>query len=187
MNMTETDKQWYVLRVASNKEDSVCETLNKKVQIENVTDIIGRILVPTVKEKRVKAGHARVFQRKLYPGYVFVEMQVNPDGTIPERAWFVIKETMGVGDFIGSGNKPSSMASTDADKMLGVVETSKEQPSLAIDFQKGDQVKIREGPFENFEGRVEEVNSQKGTVKVIVTVFGRATELELEYWQIEKG
>jgi len=185
--MTETTKLWYVLRVASNKEDQVCEALTRKVQIENLSDIIGRILVPTVKEKRVKGGQAKVFQRKLYPGYVFVEMQVNSDGTIPERAWFVIKETMGVGDFIGSDNKPSPMGIHDAEKMLAVVETAKEQPSLSIDFKQGDQVKIREGPFENFEGRVEEVNSQKGTVKVIVTVFGRATELELEYWQIEKA
>jgi transcription termination/antitermination protein NusG len=182
-----TNKQWYVLRVASNKEDQVCEALTKKVQIENLGDVIGRILVPTVKEKRVKGGQAKVFQRKLYPGYVFVEMLINPDGTIPEKAWFVIKETMGVGDFIGSDNKPVPMGLQDVEKMLMVVETSKEQPSLSIDFKKGDQVKIREGPFENFEGRVEEVNSQKGTVKVIVTVFGRATELELEYWQIEKG
>jgi transcription termination/antitermination protein NusG len=180
-------KQWYVLRVASNKEDQVCEALTKKVQIENITDVIGRILVPTIKEKRVKAGNARVFQKKLYPGYVFVEMLINSDGTIPEKAWFVIKETMGVGDFIGSDNKPVPMGNQDVEKMLMVVETAKEQPSLTIDFKKGDQVKIREGPFENFEGQVEDVNSQKGMVKVIVTVFGRPTELELEYWQIEKG
>jgi transcriptional antiterminator NusG len=184
--MAENAKKWYVLRVASNREDQVCEALNKKVQLENVGDIIGRIIVPTKKEKRVKAGQARVYQLKIYPGYVFVEMEVNPDGTIPERAWFMIKETQGVGDFIGSGNKPSPMAALDVDKMLATIETSKEQPAIAIDFKKGEQVKIREGPFENFEGRVDEVNSQKGTVKVIVTVFGRATELELEYWQVEK-
>jgi len=94
---------------------------------------------------------------------------------------------MGVGDFIGSDNKPSPMNPVEVDKMLAVVEAAKEQPAIAIDFKKGDPVKIREGPFENFEGKVEEVNSQKGTVKVIVTVFGRATELELEYWQIEKA
>jgi transcriptional antiterminator NusG len=185
--MTDTIKQWYVLRVASNREDQVCEALTKKVQLENLGEVIGRILVPTVKEKRVKAGTARVFQKKLYPGYVFVEMKTNDDGTIPEHAWFVIKETMGVGDFIGSDNKPSPMNPVEVDKMLAVVEAAKEQPAIAIDFKKGDPVKIREGPFENFEGKVEEVNSQKGTVKVIVTVFGRATELELEYWQIEKA
>lgn len=179
------EKQWYVLRVASNKEEQVCESLSKKVQIETLDDLIGRILVPVMKEKRLKAGLAKVVQRKLYPGYVFVEMLTNPDGTIPDRAWFLIKETMGVGDFIGSDNKPVPMTSTDAEKMLTVVERAKDQPSITIDFTKGDAIKIKEGPFENFEGQVEEINTQKGTVKVIVTVFGRATELELEYWQIE--
>jgi len=180
-------KQWYVLRVATNKEDQVCEALTKKVQIESLDEIIGRVLVPTVKEKRVKGGQAKVVERKLYPGYVFVEMQTNEDGTIPEHAWFMIKETMGVGDFIGSDNKPVPMATGDVEKMLTVVERAKDEPSIAIDFQKGDQIKIKEGPFENFEGKVEEVNTQQGRVKVIVTVFGRATELELEYWQIEKA
>jgi len=180
-------KHWYVLRVASNKEDQVCEALQKKVQIENLQDVIGDVLVPTVKEKRVRSGQAKVVSRKLYPGYVFVQMEINEDGTIPDRAWFVIKETMGVGDFIGSDNRPVPMGADDVAKMLSIVEKAKEQPSISVDFKKGDQIKIKEGPFENFEGRVEEVNSQKGTVKVIVTVFGRATELELEYWQIEKG
>jgi len=179
-------KQWYVLRVASNKEDQVCEALAKKVKIEDLSEIIGRVLVPMVKEKRVRGGHAKLIRRKLYPGYVFVEMQTSENGTIPEHAWFIIKETMGVGDFIGSDNKPVSMSPEDVEKMLTVVERAKEEPSISIDFKKGDQIKIKEGPFENFEGSVEEVNTQQGRVKVIVTVFGRATELELEYWQIEK-
>lgn len=180
-------KQWYVLRVASNKEDQVCEALTKKVQIEALQDVVGRVLVPTVKEKRVRGGNTKLVQRKLYPGYVFVEMQTHDDGTIPENAWFVIKETSGVGDFIGSDNKPVAMGADDVSKMLVVVERAKDEPSIEIDFAKGDQIKIKEGPFENFEGKVEDVNPQQGRVKVIVTVFGRPTELELEYWQIEKA
>jgi len=181
-------KRWYVLRVASNKEDQVRESLDRKVKIEGIEDVIGKIVVPTVKEKRVRGGQARVYERKLYPGYVFIEMEPAEDGSIPENAWFVIKETMGVGDFIGSENKPTPMSDRDVEKILAVVNRAEETaPALAIDFKKGDQVKIREGPFENFEGSVEEVNMQKGTVKVIVTVFGRATELELEYWQVEKA
>ena len=180
-------KQWYVLRVASNKEDKVREALERKVKIEGIEDLIGQIVVPIVKEKRVRGGSARVYARKLYPGYVFVEMEPQEDGSIQDRAWFVIKETMGVGDFIGSDNKPTPMKPQDVEKVLTAVARAEDgAPSLAIDFKKGDQVKIREGPFENFEGQVEEVNGQKGTVKVILTVFGRATELELEYWQVEK-
>lgn len=179
-------KLWYVLRVASNKEDAVCEALERKIKIEGLEDQIGRVLVPTIKEKRVRSGQARVFERKLYPGYIFVEMELEEDGSIPEKAWYMIKETNGVGDFISSAGKPTPMKAPDVEKMLAVADQSEDQPGLAIDFKPGDQVKIREGPFESFEGNVEDVNSQKGTVKVIVTVFGRPTELELEYWQIEK-
>lgn len=187
MTELEDKKRWYVLRVASNKEGQVCDALTRKVKLEGIGDIIGQILVPTAKEKRVKAGHAKVVERKLYPGYVFVEMKTKDDGTMEDRAWFVIKETMGVGDFIGSDNKPVPMSEQEVHKMLAEVDQAKDAPSLSIEFQSGDQVKIKEGPFEGFEGRVDEVNSQKGTVKVIVMVFGRETELELEYWQIEKS
>ncbi len=178
--------QWFVLRVASNREDQVSEALKKKVKLENLENIIGRIVVPKVKEKRVRAGDARVIERKLYPGYVFVEMKVNKDGTINDRAWFIIKETMGVGDFIGSNNKPTPMNQQEVDKILAIIAKQEESPAVTVEFKKGDLVKVKEGPFEGFEGRVEEVNSQKGTVKVIVVVFGRETELELEYWQIDK-
>lgn len=178
---------WYVLRVASNKEDQVRDALERKVRIEKLEASVGRVLVPTQREKRMKAGTARVYQRKLYPGYVFVEMATEPDGSIPENVWFVIKETTGVGDFIGSGGKPSPMPLPDVEKMLAATIKPDEQPALAnLNFKKDDKVKIREGPFENFEGLVDEINSQKGTVRVIVTIFGRATPIELEYWQVEQ-
>jgi transcriptional antiterminator NusG len=178
-------KKWLVLRVASNKEDVVCETLRKKVAIEGLEDWVGRILVPSERVKRIKGGHQRVQQRKLYPGYVFVEMALEPDGSIPEKPWFIIKETVGVGDFIGALGKPTPMRDHDVDKMLAQAEKPEDMPSLNIDFKKGHQVKIREGPFENFEGEVDEILPDKGVVRVIVTIFGRATPLELEYWQLE--
>ena len=177
---------WYVLRVASNKENQVRDALERKVKIEGLEDRVGRILVPTQREKRMRGGTARVYHRKLYPGYVFVEMATEPDGSIPEDVWFVIKETTGVGDFIGSGGKPSPMAMPDVEKMLAQVLVAEETPALAnLNFKKGDRVKVREGPFENFEGVVDEINTQKGTVRVIVTIFGRATPIEIEYWQVE--
>ncbi|NIA06239.1 MAG: transcription termination/antitermination factor NusG [Actinobacteria bacterium] len=179
------DKKWLVLRVASNKEDVVRETLEKKVKIEGLEEYVGRILVPSERVKRIKGGHQRVQQRKLYPGYVFVEMALEPDGSIPEKPWFTIKETVGVGDFIGALGKPTPMRDHDVDKMLAQAEKPEDLPSLNIDFKKGHQVKIREGPFENFEGAVDEILADKGVVRVIVTIFGRATPLELEYWQLE--
>jgi transcription termination/antitermination protein NusG len=177
---------WYVLRVASNKEDQVRDALERKVKIEQLEVAVGRILVPTQREKRVRGGTSRVYHRKLYPGYVFVEMATDDDGRIPENVWFVIKETTGVGDFIGSGGKPSPMPLSDVEKMLAAAIKPEESPALAnLAFKKGDKVKVTEGPFENFEGSVDEINAQKGTVRVIVTIFGRPTPIEIEYWQVE--
>ena len=179
--------QWYVLRVASNREEQVCEALTRKVKIEHLEERVGRILVPTHREKRMRSGVARVYDRKLYPGYVFVEMAPEEDGSIAENVWFVIKETMSVGDFIGSDGKPTPMKPHDVEKMLAIVEKSAEQPTLAgmASLKKGDAIKVKEGPFENFEGEIDEVFPDKGHVRVIVTIFGRPTQIELEYWQVE--
>ena len=178
--------QWYVLRVASNREEQVRETLARKVQVEGVGDIIGRILVPVEQVKRIRSGKQKVHKRKLYPGYVFMEMQVGEDGKVNERAWFVIKETSGVGDFIGTEGVPTAMRDTDVAKMLQEAEKPEESPSIKVEFRKGDQVKIREGAFENFEGTVDSIDAERGIVRVIVTIFGRSTPLDIEYWQIEK-
>lgn len=136
---------WYVLRVASNMEDRVRDALERKVKIENLEARIGRILVPTQREKRMKGGAARVYHRKLYPGYVFVEMAVEPDGRIPENVWFLIKETTGVGDFIGSGGKPSPMGVTEIEQMLAAAMQKDDTPELAnLNFKPGDKVKVKE-------------------------------------------
>jgi transcription termination/antitermination protein NusG len=187
--MATMTKNWYVLRVASNREDQVRDALERKVKIESLGDLVGRILVPTERIKRVKQGQQKVAERKLYPGYVFVEMELNNDGTIPERAYYLFKDTQGVGDFIGQRNKPDSMAPKEVEKMLQDVEKSESQSgpgSVKVEFKKGDPIKIKEGPFENFEGTVDEIFPDKGVVRVIVTIFGRSTPLELEYWQLEK-
>jgi transcription termination/antitermination protein NusG len=187
--MTTVTKNWYVLRVASNREDQVRDALEKKVKIENLGDLIGRIIVPTERIKRVKGGQQKVAERKLYPGYVFVEMEMNNDGTIPERAYYLFKDTQGVGDFIGQRNKPNPMRPDEATKMLQDVEKAESQAGssqVKVEFKKGDPIKIKEGPFENFEGTVDEIFPDKGIVRVIVTIFGRATPLELEYWQLER-
>ncbi len=187
--MTTVTKNWYVLRVASNREDQVRDALEKKVKIENLTDLIGRIIVPTERIKRVKQGQQKVAERKLYPGYVFVEMEMNADGTIPERAYYLFKDTQGVGDFIGQRNKPNAMHADEVAKMLQDVEKAESQAGssqVKVEFKKGDPIKIKEGPFENFEGTVDEIFPDKGVVRVIVTIFGRAPPLELEYGQLER-
>jgi transcription termination/antitermination protein NusG len=177
---------WFVLRVASNKEDSVRETLLRKIKIENFEHLVNRILVPTEKEKIIKAGKQKIVEKKLYPGYVFVEMQLEDDGRIPQDVFFLIKETTGVGDFIGTAGRPSPMSIPEIEKMQMASKPAEEQPTVKMEFQKGDHIKIREGPFENMEGTVDELLPDQGKVRVVVMIFGRATPVELEYWLIEK-
>ena len=179
--------KWYVLRVASNKEEQVREALQRKVKIEGLEERIGRILVPTLKEKRMRGGVLRVVERKLYPGYVFVEMSCEEDGSVAENVWFLIKETSGVGDFIGSDGKPTSMPEHDVSQMLAASEKADEDPGLSgLNIQNGDQVKINDGAFESYEGEVESVDERRGMVSVIVSIFGRMTPVEVGYWQLEK-
>ena len=178
---------WFVLRVASNKEDSVRQTLLRKINIEDFTGLVNRILVPTEKTKTIKAGKQRITQKKLYPGYVFVEMRLEDDGRIPQDVFFLIKETTGVGDFIGTAGRPSPMSMPEIEKMLAASKEPEEAPTVKMEFQAGDNIKIKEGPFENMEGTVDELLPAQGKVRVIVTIFGRATPIEMEYWLIEKA
>ena len=178
--------QFFVLRVASNKEDRVREALLRKVKIEGTEDIVGRILVPTERVRSMKGGVRKESDRKLYPGYVFIELTLDKNGMIPEKVWFLIKETDGVGDFIGSNGKPTPMAPKDQAKMLEEAEKPDDEVSLKTEYKKGDKIKVTNGAFINFEGNVDEIMPDKGMVRIVTTIFGRPTPLELEYWQIEK-
>ena len=178
---------WFVLRVASNKEEMVRRTLLRKIKIEGFTELVNRILVPTEKVKTFKAGKQKVTLKNLYPGYVFVEMKLEDDGRIPQDVFFLIKETTGVGDFIGTAGRPSPMSVPEIEKMLAASKAPEETPTVKMEFAKGDSIKVREGPFENMEGTVDELLPTQGKVRVIVTIFGRSTPLELEYWMIEKA
>jgi len=177
---------FFVLRVASNKEDRVREALVRKVKIEGLEDVVGRILVPTERVRSMKAGVRKESDRKLYPGYVFIELELDKDGRIPDKVWFMIKETEGVGDFIGSNGKPTPMNPKDQAKMVEEAERPDDAPGIKTEYKKGDKIKVTNGAFINFEGNVDEIISDKGMVRIITTIFGRPTPLELEYWQIEK-
>jgi transcriptional antiterminator NusG len=178
--------QFFVLRVASNKEDRVRDALTRKVKIEALESQIGRVLVPIERVRSMKGGVKKESDRKLYPGYVFVELELDKNGMIPDKVWFTIKETEGVGDFIGSNGKPSAMSVKDQAKMLEEAERPDDGPQLKTEYKKSDKVKVINGPFENFEGEVDEILGEQGKVRIITTIFGRPTPLELEYWQIEK-
>lgn len=178
---------WFVLRVASNKENSVRETLLRKVEIEGLIDRVGRILVPTEKTKTIKGGRQKITETKLYPGYVFVEMKLEEDGRIPQDVFFLIKETTGVGDFVGTAGRPTAMQQHEIEKMLQDSRKPEEEPVIKLVFEKDEAVTIKEGPFEGYEGTVDELLPEKGLVRVLVTIFGRQAPIELEEWQISKA
>ena len=178
--------RFFTLRVASNKEDRVREALQRKVKIEGLETVVGRIVVPSERVRTRKDGKVRDSDRKLYPGYVFIELDLDSNGMIPEKVWFMIKETEGVGDFIGSNGKPTPMNPKDQAKMVEEAERPDDAPGIKTEYKKGDKIKVTNGAFINFEGNVDEIIPDKGMVRIITTIFGRPTPLELEYWQIEK-
>jgi len=171
--------QWYVLRVQSNREDSVKESLEKRVKMAGLEGKVAQIVVPSEQVTEIRGGKRRITERKIYPGYLMVQMDLD------DETWFLVRETAGIGDFVGAHLKPVPMKDREVEKMLGQLATATEEPKLKIDFKVGDTVKIKEGPFENFDGVVEEVIPTKGLVRVVVTIFGRATRVELEYWKLE--
>lgn len=178
--VAESNKTWFVLKVQSNREDSIRDAIMKRIKIAGLEEFIEDIVVPTEKVTEIKSGKKRVMERKFYPGYIMVKLELNDD------VWFVIRETPGVGDFVGAGGKPVAMTEQDVAKMLGrEKEVEQTAPRLKINFNKGDRVKIKEGTFENFEGEVDEVIEAKGLVRVMIQIFGRPTPVELEYWQVE--
>lgn len=184
--VTHEGMNWFVLRVASNKEYYVRDTLLRKVEIEGLTHFIKRILVPTEKTKTIKAGKQRITETKLYPGYVFVEMRLEDDGRIPQDVFFLIKETTGVGDFVGTTGRPTALPQHEVEKMLLDSRRPDEMEEIKLVFERGEPVVIKEGPFEGYEGTVDDLIPEKGLVRVLVTIFGRQAPIELEEWQIRK-
>lgn len=175
------EMEWYVLKVQSNRENSIRDAILRRIKIAGLESQVAEVVVPTEKVTEMKGGKKRVMEKKFYPGYIIIRLLLN------EETWFTIRETPGVGDFVGAGGKPVPMTADDVARMLGRKEKAEEekQPRLQINFEKGDRVKIKEGAFENFEGDVDEVIESKGLVRVMVQVFGRPTPVEVEYWQVE--
>jgi transcriptional antiterminator NusG len=174
------DRHWYILKVQSNREDSIRETLMRRIQMQGLDKYFGDVVVPKEQVTEFKGGKKRVVWRKLYPGYILVNMLLNDD------TWYLVRETGGIGDFTGSAGRPSPMLPQDVAKLLNKAEVkADEAPRLKIAFKKGDRVKINEGTFENFEGEVEQIDEANGRVTVMLSIFGRSTPVDIEYWQIE--
>ena len=171
---------WYILKVQSNREDSIREGLMRRVAIAGLDRFFGDIIVPIEEVTEFKGGKRKVMKRKLYPGYIVVNMEINDD------TWFLVRETPGIGDFTGAAGTPTPMLPHEVSRILiKQEEKSEKAPKLKIAFSPGDQVKINEGTFENFEGEVDAIDETNGRVTVMINIFGRSTPVELEYWQIE--
>lgn len=174
------EMHWYILKVQSNREDSTSEALRRRVMLQGMEKWFGEVVVPKEQVTDFKGGKKRVVSRKLYPGYILVQMILN------DETWYVVRETGGIGDFTGSAGRPSPMLPHDVAKLLHKEEEqTAEAPRLKINFSKGDRVKINEGTFENFEGEVEQIDEANGRVTVMLSIFGRSTPVDIEYWQIE--
>lgn len=178
--------QWFIVRVPTNMEERVKESLLNRIKSHALETKIPQVLVPLVSEAEIRHGKKRVVQRKIFPGYVMVEADLyNADGELDKELWFFIKDTPRLGDFVGSDQHPQAISQDEADRILGGMKSTEEKPRVNIPCQIGDRVKVKEGPFENFNGVVDEINEEKMLVRVIVTIFGRETPVELEVSQVE--
>ena len=174
------EMNWYILKVQSNREDSIREGLLRRVKVVGLEYFFGDVIVPTEMITEFKGGKKRIVKRKLYPGYLVVHMEINDD------TWFLVRETPGIGDFTGAAGHPTPMLPHEVARIVAKQEEkSDETPKLKISFHAGDRVKINEGTFENFEGEVDALDETSGRVTVMINIFGRSTPVELEYWQIE--
>ncbi len=173
-------KNWYVVHTQTGLEDKVKLSLEHRITAGGLVDSITKIIIPTEQVSEVRAGKKRVSQRKFFPGYLLVEMDMD------EATYLLIKTTPGVTGFIGSGKKPTPLPQKEVDSILKRTEETQLKPSPRVVFEKGEQVRVTEGPFVNFNGSIDEIHPEKGKLKVSVSIFGRSTPVELEYWQVEK-
>jgi transcriptional antiterminator NusG len=172
-------KDWYILKVQSNRETSIREGLMRRIAVAGLDEFFGDVIVPTEKVTEFKGGKKRIVNRKLYPGYLVVNMEINDD------TWFLVRETPGIGDFTGAAGRPTAMLPHEVARIVAKQdEKSEKAPKLQIGFSIGDRVKINDGTFENFEGDVDSIDEANGRVTVMINIFGRSTPVELEYWQI---
>jgi len=173
--------QWYVLKVQSNREKSIRQSLLRRIKRENLGQYFGDIIIPTEKVAETKSGKKRITEVKLYPGYIMVHMILN------DESWYLVRDTSGVGDFTGTAGKPIPMQDDEVKRMLGDKEAVDVEPKkVKIDLEIGETIKIKEGGFESFEGTIDAIDQTSGKITVLVEIFGRSTPVELEYWQVEK-
>src|SRR5580658_10028558 len=173
-------KNWYIIHTYSGFEQKVADSLKGRAQAFGFADKIGQILIPTEEVVELRGGKKVTSKRLLYPGYVLVQMEMN------DQLWHEVKNTPRVTGFVGGGNSPVPLSSDEVNSILYRQETSAKTPRPKMTFEKNESVKIIDGPFANFSGKIDEINSDRNTLRVLVTIFGRATPVELDFLQVEK-
>ena len=179
--MQEKRKQWYIIHTYSGYERKVAEALMNRVQVLGLQGKIGQILIPTEDVVEMKGGKKVVSSKLFFPGYILVEMELDDD------TWHLVRNTPKVSGFVSQGTKPTPLTDEEVNQVVHRISSGGEKPKPKFQFERGDTVKIIDGPFSNFTGVVEDVNEERNTLKVMVTIFGRATPVELEFVQVEKA
>jgi len=172
--------RWYILHTLSGAEEKAKANLEARIKAHNYQNLIASVVIPKEQVTEVKLGKKKILERKFFPGYILVQMEMNDD------TWLFVKNTPGITTFIGPRRKPSPISQDEVDKILTKAQESREKPAPKVTFDKGESVRVVEGPFLNFNGVVEEIQQDKGKIKVSVSIFGRTTPVELEFWQVEK-
>jgi transcriptional antiterminator NusG len=179
--------KWFVLHTLSGQEQKVKDSIEKRIKSEEMTDYIKEVLVPMEKVAEVRSGKKSVTTRKLYPGYVFVDMVLlDENNRIIEKPWYFIRDTQGIIGFVG-GERPTPTSQDEIASIKAQISDSEDTERPKVQFDVGETIKINDGPFLNFSGVIEEIDPDKGKLKVTVNIFGRNTPVELEYWQVEKA
>ena len=176
--MADNDKKWFVIHTYSGHEERVKKNLEQRIKFMDAGSEISKVEIPTEQEIEVRGGRRRTVTRKILPGYVLVEMAMN------ENSWNVVRNTPGVTGFVGSGNTPTPLQEKEVGEILK--QMTAEAPKVKVGFRKGQSVRVTDGPFVEFVGTVDEINMEKGKVKVLLSLFGQETPVELDFLQIDK-
>lgn len=189
MDSDRTKGEWFVVHTLSGQENKVKETMERQLELEDDDIHVFEILVPTEKVSEVRQGKKVTLTRKFFPGYILIRMELyKPDspGEIHEKTWYFVRQTQGVLGFIGGGEKPVPLMPNEVEDLLRQLSGGEEKVKPKIQYELGETVRIKDGAFENFEGKIEDIDQERGKIKLMVSIFGRSTPVELEFWQVER-
>ena len=181
-----SDPNWYAVHTLSNQEAKAKQYLDKFIAVEEMEDYIFEVLMPTETVTEVKAGKKRTITRKFYPGYIFVNMRLyDDDNKLLQKPWYFVREAQGVINFVG-GDHPNPLKKSEIERIINQVQEAEGKEKPKVQYELGEMVKVNDGPFMNLIGKIEEIDPDKGKLKVSVSIFGRFTPVELEYWQVQR-